>query len=94
MNFIFPSNYVFKNKLFGFISYTTIFINFFWCFLIFLILNIFSIDLNIKIFLFILFYFPLLIFSVLNNRNENIFLILFYIFKYIFSKKIYFFKKY
>lgn len=94
MNFIFPNNYSFKNKLFGFISYTTIFINFFWCFLIFLILNIFSIDLNIKIFLFILFYFPLLVFSVLNNRNENIFLILFYIFKYIFSKKLYFFKKY
>ena len=30
MKFIFPKNYNFKNKLFGFIDYSTIFINLIW----------------------------------------------------------------
>lgn len=94
MNFVFPNNYAFKNKLFGFISYTSVFINLIWEFTIFFILNIFNINLSIKVFLFIFLCFPLIIFSVLNNRNENVFLVIIYILKFTFSKKLYFFRKY
>ena len=30
MKFIFPQNYNFKNKLFGFLDYSTIFLNLIW----------------------------------------------------------------
>lgn len=94
MNFIFPSNYVFKNKLFGFIDYTSVFINLIWCFFIFSLVNLLFSDINIKIILFISLCLPLFIFSILNNRNENILLVLLYILKFICSKKLYFYRKY
>lgn len=94
MNFIFPSNYVFKNKLFGFIDYTSVFINLIWCFFIFSLVNLLFSDINIKIIFFISLCLPLFIFSILNNRNENILLVLLYILKFICSKKLYFYRKY
>ena len=36
MKFIFPQNYNFKNKLFGFLDYSTIFLNLIWFLFIFL----------------------------------------------------------
>ena len=41
MKFIFPQNYNFKNKLFGFLDYSTIFLNLIWDLIILLLINIF-----------------------------------------------------
>ena len=94
MKFIFPQNYNFNNKIFGFIDYSTAILNVVWCVLIFIILNIFLKNFNIKIFLFITFSLPLILFSILGFNGENITYFFIYIFKYILKPKIYFFKKF
>ena len=79
MKFIFPQNYRFKNKLFGIFDYSSLILNFIWDFLIFILINLFFKNLNIKIFIFILFCFPVYIF--------------FYLINYIKSNKLYLFSK-
>ena len=93
MNFIFPENYNFKNKLFGFFDYYTIIINLIWIITVFFILNKLFTNLNIKIFLFIILVFPIFLFSILGLNGENIFYIFKYIIKYIFKCKLYLFMK-
>lgn len=93
MNFIFPSNYAFKNKLFGIIDYSSLFINFIWCFFVFSLVNLLFHSINIKIIVFILFSLPLFIFTIINNSNENLLHVLLYIIKFICSKKLYFYRK-
>lgn len=94
MNFIFPSNYAFKNKLFGIIDYTSAIVNLIWYIFIFCLVNLFFSDINIKIILFISLCFPFLIFTIVNNRNENILFVLLYVIKFIVNRKIYFYRKY
>ena len=94
MNFIFPSNYAFKNKLFGIIDYNSAIVNLIWYIFIFCLVNLFFSDINIKIILFISLCFPFLIFTIVNNRNENILFVLLYIIKFIVNRKIYFYRKY
>ena len=89
MKFIFPQNYFFKNKLFGFIDYQIVIFNILWGAFIFCLLNFFSISLSIKIFLFILFCFPLFMFSIVGFNHENILYVLFYIYSYIKKPKVY-----
>ena len=93
MIFIFPQNYNFKNKLFGVFDYSTVIINIIWCFLIFQIARIIPFNLNIKISIFILFYFPLFLFSIFGFNNENIFYFLSYMLRFIKNRKVYFFSK-
>lgn len=93
MNFIFPENYNFKNKLFGLFDYSTVIINIIWAFLMFQIAKILPFNLNIKISVFIIFYFPLLLFSIFGFNNENIFYFLSYMFKFVKNRKVYFFSK-
>ena len=93
MNFIFPENYNFKNKLFGLFDYSTVIINIVWAFLMFQLSKILPFNLNIKISVFIIFYFPLLLFSIFGFNNENIFYFLSYMFKFVKNRRIYFFSK-
>lgn len=93
MLFIFPQNYNFKNKLFGVLDYTTIFINIIWCSLIFIIINILFSSLNLKILFFIIFCFPVLLLSLSGFNGENILYVIFYIFKFIFKQKLFLFSK-
>ena len=51
MKFIFPKNYNFKNKLFGIIDYSSLFLNFIWIFFIFFIINFFLINLKFLLYL-------------------------------------------
>lgn len=81
MKFIFPKNYDFKNKLFGIIDYSTVFINLIWYGFVFILINLFFHNLNIKIFLFILLCFPFLLISISGFNGENFV----YVFRYIFS---------
>lgn len=93
MNFIFPENYNFKNKLFGLFDYSTVIINIIWAFLMFQISKMLPFNSNIKISVFIIFYFPLLLFSIFGFNNENIFYFLSYMFKFVKNRRIYFFSK-
>lgn len=94
MNFIFPSNYNFKNKLFGLIDYSTAIINVIWYVFSFCLVNLIFEDINLKIMVFSLLSIPFLIFSIVNNRNESIFIVLIYIFKFFTNPKLYFYRKY
>ena len=92
MKFIFPQNYNFKNKLFGVIDYSTIFLNLIWDLFIFIFINFFD-NLNIKISLFFIFCFPLLLFSFSGFNGESIIYVIKYIFNFLFKQKLIFFKK-
>lgn len=92
MKFIFPQNYNFKNKLFGVIDYSTVFLNLFWNLLVFIFVNFFK-NLNIKIFLFFLFSFPLLLFSFSGLNGESIVYVLRYFLNFMVKQKILFFSK-
>ena len=94
MNFVFPSNYNFKNKLFGLIDYTTAIINVIWYIFSFCLVNLLWVDFNLKLFIFSVLAIPFLIFSIINNRNESILVVLGYIFKFLYSPKLYFYRKY
>ena len=93
MKFIFPQNYRFKNKILGVIDYTTAFVNVAWYAFIFLIVNILFSSINLKIFVFILFCFPLLLFSFSGFHGENMITVLIYITRFIFKQKLYFYSK-
>lgn len=92
MKFIFPQNYNFKSKLFGIIDYSTIFLNLFWDFFVFIFTNFFN-NLNIKIFIFFILCFPLFLFSISGFNGENIFYVLTYIIKFILKQKLILFSK-
>ena len=93
MKFIFPQNYNFKNKLFGVLDYNTVIANIIWALLVFVIINIIFQNLNIKIFLFIIFCFPFLLLSVFGFNGENILYVFSYILKFYIKQKIYFYDK-
>ena len=93
MKFIFPQNYNFKDKLFGVLDYNTVIANIIWALLVFVIINIIFQNLNIKIFLFIIFCFPFLLLSIFGFNGENILYVFSYIFKFYIKQKIYFYNK-
>lgn len=93
MKFIFPQNYNFKNKLFGVLEYSTLILNIIWDLFIFLLINLFFNNNNIKIFIFIIFCLPVFLFSIIGFNHENILSIFIYLFKYIKNNKLYFYSK-
>lgn len=93
MKFIFPQNYNFKNKFLGIIDYSTLLLNIIWDLFIFAFINLIFNNISIKIFIFIIFCFPILLFSIIGFNHENILYILIYFIKYIFSKKLYLYNK-
>lgn len=93
MKFIIPQNYIFKNKLFGFFDYSTAILNAIWATLVFLFVHSIALSSNFKIGLFIIFYFPLLIFSIFGFNNENIVYVLLYLLKFIVNRRVYFYGK-
>lgn len=93
MKFIFPQNYKFKNKLFGIIDYSSLILNIIWDFFIFMIANFIFHDINIKIFVIILFGLPIFLFSIIGFNHENIIYIFTYLIYYIKNPKLYFYLK-
>ena len=93
MKFIFPQNYRFQTKLFGFIDYPTAILNFIWWFIIFIITKILMLDLFTKIIVFIITCFPVLLISLFGFRQENILYVFRYLFSFLKSHKIYLYKK-
>ena len=93
MKFIFPQNYDFNTKLFGLIDYTTAILNVIWSGFILILVNIIFNSLNVKIFLFIIFSFPVLLFSAIGINGENIVYMMSYFIKYLIKQKLYFYEK-
>ena len=93
MKFIFPQNYDFSTKLFGLIDYSTAILNVVWSGLIFILVNLIFQNLNIKIFLFIVFSFPVLLFSIIGINGENVIYVMSYVLKYVFRQKLFFYEK-
>lgn len=93
MKFIFPQNYKFRSKIFGVIDYQSAILLVVWGGLVYLILNFLFRNLKLKIFLFITFVLPVLIFSVVGISGENIINVIIYMSKFILKPKLIFYGK-
>ena len=93
MKFIFPKNYNFKSKLFGFIDYSTALIDVVLGMLIFFITNLLFKNINLKIYFFVGLFFPILLFSILGVQKESFLNVLFYIIKFFKNQNVYLYKK-
>ena len=93
MKFIFPKNYNFKNKLFGIIDYSSLFVNLLWEVFVFCFINLIFVNITIKFFIFIVLCLPLFLFSLVGLNNENILYVINYLIKFVFSTKIFLFNK-
>ena len=92
MRFIFPQNYNFNSKIFGLIEYSAAILDLIWGIIVFLIINIFFRNLTIKIFIFIITVFPVLIFSIVGIQGESLIYFLNYMIKYAIKQKVYLYK--
>ena len=72
VKFIFPQNYNYNYKILGLIDYKNGILLAIWSGFIFLVLNLLLKNLNLKIFLFIIFVLPIAIFSVTGVNGESI----------------------
>ena len=93
MNFIIPQNYKFKTKILGLIDYQTALINIIWSGGVFLVINFAIKSMNLKIFLFIILSFPVLVFSIVGINGENVINVLSYIIKFITKPKLFLYSK-
>ncbi len=93
MNFIFPKNYNFKPKLLGFIEYSTAILDSIIGFILYFCVNLLFIDLNIKIYIFITLFFPILLISILGINRENFISVFKYIFKFFKNQNVYLYSK-
>ncbi len=93
MKFIFPQNYNLNTKILGIIEYSTAILDLIWSIFILILINIIFNDLSIKIFLFIVLVFPVVIFSVVGINGENILYFFSYMIKYIFKQKVLLYEK-
>ena len=94
MKFIFLQNYNFSSKLLGFIDYTTVILNIIWGIIVFLIVYFIIPNITLKISIFIILFFPFALLSIIGFNHEKMLYIVQYLYKYIFSPKIYLYKKY
>lgn len=93
MLFIFPKNYNLQSKFLGIIDYFSLFFNVIWQIFIFCLINLIFNNITLKTCLFIICCLPLLILSLVEINNENMFFTIFYLLKFIFSYKLYLFDK-
>lgn len=93
MKFIFPQNYNFKNKLFGFIDYSTVFVNLIWYTFVLLSVHFLFQDLTLKIFIFVIFCFPLFLLSLAGFNGENIVSVFSYLIRYLLKPKLFLYRK-
>lgn len=93
MKFIFPQNYRFRSKLFGMLDYPTAIFNLMLWGIIFVITKIFITDLLLKIIIFIITCFPILLISLFGFQQENILYVFYYLFLFLKNPKIYLYKK-
>ena len=93
MKFIFPKNYKYNAKLFGFIDYTTAIIDLIIGIILFVIVHAIFSELSTQIYVLISLLTPVILFSVLGVNKENILDFSLYIIKFFKNRKVYFYKK-
>ena len=93
MKFIFPQNYDFRTKLFGFIDYQVAILNVILWIVIYFIINLFFSNLYLKIVIFIIITFPIFLISIIGFNHENIIYVFVYIIKFIKNSHIYLYIK-
>lgn len=93
MKFIFPQNYKFNTKLLGIMDYQTAIINLIWGGIVFLIVNTIFKSLSLKICLFIIAMFPMLIFSIVGINGDNLISVVNYMSKFIIKPKLLFYSR-
>lgn len=93
MKFIFPKNYRYNAKIFGFIDYTTAIIDLIVGILMFFIIHLIFDNISTQICVFISLFFPVILFSIVSTGGENIVYCIIYIIKFIRNRKVYFYEK-
>lgn len=92
MKYIFPKNYNFKNKILGIIDYPTAIFNVIVFVVLLAIMGIIFKNISTRIIFIIIFYFPILLFSLVGFNNESVMYTIFYIIKFFLSPKLYLYK--
>lgn len=93
MKFIFPKNYRYKAKILGFIDYVTAIIDLVVAIILFFILKVFIKKISTLIYVFIIIYLPLLLFSIFVAGGENIITYTIIIVKFMKRRGVYVFDK-
>ena len=94
MKFIFPKNFNFKNKLFGVIDYSTIFMDSIWLGFLFLFANLMFHRIMAKLFFMILLGLPFILMSISGLNGENFLYVFRYMLSFAVKQKLYlYFKK-
>ena len=93
MKFIIPKNYKFKNRIFGIIDYPTAIVNIVWDVFIYFLLRNIDTNISIRIFIFTLLSFPVLLITIVGFNNESPVYTLKYVVRFLIKQKIYLFKK-
>lgn len=93
MKFIFPKNYSFRYKLLGFIDYSTAILDAIIGAILYFILNIFIRNLLTKIYIFIILFLPILLFSIFGLARENLLSVIYYMFKFFKNQNVYLYNK-
>ena len=93
MKFIFPKNYDFKPKLFGFIDYSTAIIDGIIALLLYGMSCIIFTSIFYRVAFFISLFLPIILFSIFGFQKENIFEVLSYMFYFMLHNYVYLFYK-
>lgn len=94
MKFIFPRNYKYRAKILGFIDYVTAIVDLIIGIILFSILRIFVSSISTRIYIFIILFVPIILFSVFVAGGENIIIYIVQIVKFLKRRGVYFYKKF
>lgn len=93
MHFVFPKNYNFKQKLLGFIDYSTAILDTIIGIIIYLLVNVFFTNLNVKIYVFVSLFLPILLISILGINKESFISVFTYMFKFVKNQNVYLYSR-
>ena len=93
MKFIFPKNYKYHLKFLGFMDYVTGVFDLIIGVILYFLISIIVKNIELKIYIFISLYFPILLMSIVGIGNENILIVFRYIIKYLLKPKVYVYDK-
>ena len=93
MKFVFPKNYKYRAKILGFIDYVTAIVDALIGILLFFIIRLFIKKISTQIYVFIILFVPIILFSVFVSDGENIITYIIQIAKFIKKRGIYFYDK-
>lgn len=93
MKFIFPKNYSFKYKLLGFIDYSTAILDAVVGLVLYGILSIFISNMLDRVYVFIILFLPILLFSVFGLGQESLLSVICYMFNFFKNQNVYLYSK-